>query len=67
MGAKVWLSAAGDATAEASDKKEEDDAKAGTEELPKDEAKMAGKDETTATEAKDDEKAKEVNCCLFYA
>ena len=59
--------AAGDGTAEASDKKEEDDAKAGTEEPPKDEAKMAGKDETTATEAKDDEKAKEVNCCLFYA
>ena len=59
--------AAGDATAEASDKKEEDDAKAGTEEPPKDDAKMVGKDEKTATEAKDDEKAKEVNCCLFYA
>ena len=59
--------AAGDATAEASDKKEEDDATAGTEEPPKDDAKMVGKDEKTATEAKDDEKAKEVNCCLFYA
>ena len=43
--------AAGDATAEASDKKEEDDAKAGTEEPPKDDAKMADKGEKTTGKA----------------
>ena len=43
--------AAGDATAEASDKKEVDEAEAGTEEPPKDDAKMADKGEKTTSKA----------------